>query len=79
MPEDVFWPKVSPGKNLSDNERNGLSNGLRRLFSQAYLRRQRAIVEEFDLYSVIANWNQLMFKEMPLVIAGPELLGSMFN
>jgi len=31
-------------------------------------------------FLVIAfNWNQLMFIEMPLVIAGPELLGSMFT
>ena len=38
MTEEAYWPKVPPGKKLDEYEREGLSNGLRRLFSEASLR-----------------------------------------
>lgn len=64
MTEEAYWPKVPPGKKLDEHEREGLSNGLRRLFSEASLRRKRTEGEIIDLYSIIASL--LRFGGMPV-------------
>jgi len=64
LTEETYWPKVPPGKKLNEHERDGLSNGLRRLFSQTSVRRQTTKGEVFDLYHIIASL--LRFGGMPV-------------
>ena len=72
MTEETYWPKVPPGKKLDEHERDGLSTGLRRLFSQASARRQRTKREVLDLYYIIASL--LRFGGMPVEEADELIL-----